>query len=275
MKKRLLLKAGCLFAILAIAGTIASAQPVTMQNLGLSTNGNFQFEISGPTNVAYYKVYSTNDITASLSTWPLVAVGGPGQTSFSLPMQSTNCAFYCVTTNYYDTNNPIPLTILEVTQAIATKPGKNGPDLIDPSSIPSMQFLNNFVLYENNLVLRNDAYALTLVAQIAGDFTNNYTFKWSLLFNSEPYSDAGITGYHTPSLRIVTNSMITSVANYIIILTVTRLADGYQCFYQFTNVSVQGSTVTEEQEYINCLGQTNACSTCPCQYANLLPATDN
>jgi len=270
----------CLLAVFSCVCKTTSAQQVTIQDLALTASNNIGFDINGPAGVAHYKVYGTNDVTAALATWPLLAEGILWQTNFSLPMSWPGSGYYYVTTNDYETNDLIPVAIQLVTQGAASGRTKStnfftGPVLTDqivPGN-PGYDFANNTIPPERSL--NNNAYEFWLEAQIPGDTTNNYTFYWQVLDDSfEPFSDAGITGYHTPTIAVLLASMLQE--DYNIRLTITRLADGYQTVYLLLNVPVTSSILESEYDtlFYTCQNSTNACPTCDCNNANLLPATD-
>jgi len=110
------------FAVyLALPANLAWGQVFLETPILLSSN-TVRLVVDGPTTNIQYKVYGTNDISASLSSWPLLVAGQTNQVIFDLTMPWTNAGFFIVTSNYVAGTNPPP----RVATPVFTPPSASG-----------------------------------------------------------------------------------------------------------------------------------------------------
>ncbi len=88
----------------------------------LLNSNTVRLVVDGPTTNIQYKLYGTNDIGTSVSSWPLLIAGQTNQVIFDLAMPWTNAGFFIVTSNYVAGTNPPP----KVATPIFTPPSASG-----------------------------------------------------------------------------------------------------------------------------------------------------
>jgi hypothetical protein len=226
----------------------------------------FRFTAGGPTNVQYFKVYGSAVLTTNKASWPLLAVGDPGQTNFDVTVPWTNGGFFYITTNYYDTQNPIPVVFQFTTRASQNS-----------AKITTNTFVMASQTETDVFTMKLDAYKNFFNMSIVGDFTNHYTYDWrvEVIGGEDDYANLGMTGYLTPTLEIAKNSLPDGFdVNFHFVIT--RKADGYSTEYLLYAHIINSQLDLDMAS--TCQGASTACPiptpTCPCSFTVALPTTE-
>ena len=202
-------------------------------------------------------------MTTNTASWPLLAVGDLGQTNFDVVMPWTNGGFFYITTNYYDTQNPIPVVFQYTTRASQNNP-----------RITTNTFVSMFSQTETQVfTMTFDAYKHFFNMSIVGDFTNHYTYDWrvEVIGGETDYANLGMTGYLTPTLEMSRNSLPDGF-DICFHFVITRKADGYSTEY-ILNTHIINSQLDLDMAS-TCQSSSTACPTCPCRFTVALPTSE-
>ena len=108
---------------------------------------------------------------------------------------------------------------------------------------------------------------------------DDLNFHWVITYPGLTgiYSDQGITGYYSPILDIMPNSLADGAANNNNAPTFTLTVTSKKDPSLVTTIQITAQVETSKMTlaiYSSCLGQTQACAQCPCTISNGLPTTE-